>query len=348
MCGHVGAISFSFRRFGWALVAFLVLLGIGTIGYRAILDEGWVTALYRTIVTTTLTGEVAKPSGTGGEVFTIVVLLGGVAIFLYLAGAIAELIARGILGDTFAERRRRRTIEQLTDHVIICGFGRVGRRVAEEIRASGRPFVVLDVNEEPVRLARESGALVVTGDGTDDGDLEAAGLARASALVATADSDQVNLYITLSARALRSDLFIAARASDESAARKLQRAGANRVVQPYSTAGLHIANAVLKPEVSDFLDIVTTSGGPMPDLRIEEIAVTTSCEACGKTIGELQIQDATGGALVIALRKSGGRFEVTPGPSAVIEEGDVVIGVGTVEEIALLEQLFTPKEKTVV
>jgi voltage-gated potassium channel len=348
MCGLVGAIGFSVRRFVWALVAFAVLLAVGTIGYHVILDEGWVTALYRTIVTTTLTGEVSQPAGTAGEMFTIVVLLGGVAIFLYLAGAIAELIARGILGDTFAERRRRRIIEHITDHVIICGFGRVGRRVAEEIRASGRPFVVLDVNEEPVRLARESGALVVNGDGTDDSDLEAAGLARASALVATADSDQVNLYITLSARALRSDLFIAARASDESAARKLRRAGADRVVQPYSTAGLHIANAVLKPQVAEFLDIVTTAGGPMPDLRIEEIVVTASCGQCGKTIGELQIQDATGGALVIALRKSDGSFDVTPGPGASVEEGDIVIGVGTVEEIARLEELFAPKEGTVV
>jgi voltage-gated potassium channel len=276
--------------------------------------------------------------------FSIAVLLGGVAIFLYLATAIAEMIARGVLGDSMAERRRRRIIESLDDHVIICGFGRVGMRVAQEIQRSGRSYVVLDVNETSIEAAAALGAPVVHGDGTDDGDLERAGLSRAKALVASADSDQANLYIVLSARALRTDLFIVARASDESAARKLARAGADRVVQPYSTAGLHIANSVLKPQVAEFLDIVTTSEGPMPDLRIEEIVVTRACGHCGKTIGDLRIRESTGGALVIAVRKNQGLLEITPSADVVIDEDDVIIGVGTLDEIEKLEELFAPKE----
>lgn len=337
------AIPFSFRRFFLAMAAYGVLLVVGTVGYHLIIDERWSTSLYRTVVTTTLTGEIRQPESAGGEIFSIAVLLGGVAIFLYLATAIAEMIARGVLGDNLAERRRRRIIEQLDDHVIICGFGRVGRRVAAEIQRSGRPFVVLDVNELSIEAATEFGAPVVHGDGTDDGDLERAGLSRARALVASADSDQSNLYITLSARALRADLFIVARASDESAARKLARAGANRVVQPYSTAGLHIANSVLKPQVAEFLDIVTTSEGPMPDLRIEEIVVSEACGHCGKTIGELRIRELTGGALIVAVRKQHGALEITPSAEVVVEDGDVLIGVGTIDEIERLEELFAPK-----
>jgi voltage-gated potassium channel len=269
-----------------------------------------------------------------------------VAIFLYIAGSIADGIARGLLGGTFGERRRRRAIEQLGNHVIICGYGRVGRRAAAEFRAASARYVVVDVNPEAVQAAQDDGALVVHGDGTEDADLEVAGLHRARGLIASVDSDEKNLFITLTARAARPDLTIVARASNESAARKLERAGADRVVQLYSTAGLHMANLVLKPQVTDFLDIVATRGGPLPDLRFEEIMVTGDCEHCGSTVGNLRSLDESG-ALVIALRKADGTFDVTPGPDAVFEEGDVVIGVGTTEEMRRLEEYFAPREAVV-
>src|SRR5262245_30814989 len=308
--------------------------------------EGWTSSFYRAVVTTTLTGLDSKPEGADAEIFSVLLLISGVAIFLYIASAIADGIARGVLGGTFGERRRRRAIDQLRDHVIICGYGRVGRRVGEEFRAAGARYVVVDVNDEAVAAARADGAHVVHGDGTEDAELEAAGLGRARGLVASVDSDEKNLCITLSARAARPDLTIVARASNESAARKLERAGADRVVQLYSTAGLHLANLVLKPQVADFLEIVSTHGGPLPDLRFEEIVVTRECGQCGRTLGELRVQDRTG-ALVIALRKTDGVFDVTPGGDAVVDEGDVLIGVGTTEEMRRLEDLFAPREAVV-
>jgi voltage-gated potassium channel len=231
--------------------------------------------------------------------------------------------------------------------VIICGFGRVGRRVAREFQATGKPYVVLDHNPDALAVARAFGALVVEGDGTNDDDLRSAGIERASALVASADSDESNLFITLSVRALRPDLTIVARASVDATAKKLVLVGANHVVQPYASAGLQIANVVLKPQVAAFLDIVTTAGGDIPDLRFEEIIVTRECEACRRSIGELRVREATG-ALVVAVRKHDGTFDVTPESNMVFEAGDVVIGVGTAEEIAKLEQLFAPREATVV
>jgi voltage-gated potassium channel len=333
--------QFSVRRFVWAVLAFVLVLTIGTIGFHAITTENWSSSAYRAVVTTTLTGLDSKPSGTGSQIFTIFLLLAGVAIFLYIAGAIVELIARGVLGDVVGERRRRRAIERMRGHTIICGFGRVGRRIGSEFGASGHDYVVIDQRAESVAAGRELGALVVVGDGTDDADLERAGLSRARALVASADSDEINLFITLSARAARPDLFIVARASDDSAARKLRLAGADRVVQPYSSAGLQIANLVLKPQVAAFLDVVSTAEGE--ELRFEEIEVPPTCGAAGQTIRELRIRDSTG-AMVVAIRKQDGTFDATPSPDAQFDAGDVVIGVGTADELRKLEALFAPRE----
>jgi voltage-gated potassium channel len=333
--------GFQWRRFVYAQAAFIAVLVVGTLGFRAILGEGWVSSLYRSVVTTTLTGLDTQPPGPGAKLFTILLLLGGVAIFLYLAGAIVDLIAHGAISDAYAERKLRRTIDGLEGHAIICGFGRVGRRVAAEFDAIGRTYVVLDHNADALDAARELGALVVAGDGTNDDDLLRAGIDRAGALVASADSDESNLFITLSARALCPDLTIVARASVDATARKLVLAGADKVVQPYTSAGLQMANVVLKPQVAAFLDIVTTAGGAIPELRFEEIVVTKDCTPCGRSIADLRIREATG-ALVVAIRKHDGTFDVTPDSDAVFADGDVVIGVGTTEEMAKLEQLFAP------
>jgi voltage-gated potassium channel len=277
---------------------------------------------------------------------TIVLVVWGVAIFLYVFGLIIELTVSGTVSGAWEARRLARKVEQLEEHVIICGYGRVGRRAAREFREVAVSYVVLDFGEDAIAYAREQGDLYVDGTGTRDEDLEQAGIATARGLLASSDSDVDNLYITLSARSRRPDLFIVARASTADAAAKLRLAGANRIVQPYATAGLHMANLVLKPQVAEFLDIATTAGGPMPDLRFEEIVVTRDCAPCGRTIGELRIREQTG-ALVIALRKADGSFDATPAADALLEEGDVLIGVGTIEEMRRLEELFAPREAAV-
>ncbi len=334
------------RRFAWAQLAFVAVLGVGTVVFQALLGEGWVDSFYRSVVSTTLTGLYTAPESDAGKLFTVVLLFAGVAVFFYIAGVVVDIITRGVLSDVFGERRRRREIEELRDHVIICGYGRVGRSVAAEFRATETPYAVVDVTPESVDLAQRDGAPVVLGDGTEDVDLERAGIFRARGLVASADSDEKNLYITLSARAQRPDLFIVARASNEGAARKIRLAGANRVVQPYSHAGVQLANLVVKPQVADFLAIVTTAGGAVPDLRFEEIEVTRECGLAGTTIGELSVRDVTG-AMIVALRRLDGSFEVTPGPDAILGEGEIVIGVGSTDEMARLEALFAPREAPV-
>lgn len=323
------------------LAAVAVTLVAGTIAFRETLDESWFQSFYRTVVTVTLTGLDTVPKGDGPRVTSLVLIAAGLTIIGYVGAVIVEAIAGGVVTGALAERRRERTIEHLHDHFIICGYGRVGRRVADEFRASDVRYLVLDFHEDAIAAAREDGALMVEGDATSDENLRRAGLERARGLVAASDSDADNLYVVLSARSARPDLTIVARASGADAERKLVLAGADRVVLPYTTAGRAMANLVLKPQVTAFLDAVTTATGP--DLQLAEIEVRQTCAAAGQTIRELRIRHETG-AIVIALRKPDGSFDTTPEPDTPIEVGDVLIGVGSPNEIRALEDLFAPRE----
>jgi voltage-gated potassium channel len=333
--------SLSARRVAYAVSALLAMLAGGTVGFHESLEETWLQAFYRTVVTISLAGLDTVPRNDSARAISIVLVFGGITIFAYVATVLVEGIARGVFSGALAERRRRRTIENLSDHYIICGHGRVGRRVAAEFREAGVECVVLDFNPDAIEAARDEGVLYVEGTGTEDEDLRAAGLERARGLVASSDSDADNLSITLSARARRPNLLIVARASDEDAAKKLRLAGADRVVQPYSTAGKEMAKLVLRPQVAAFLDIVSTSGGT--ELLFEEIEIKDTCERAGKSIRDLRVREATG-AMIVALRKRDGSFDTTPTPDAVLDVGDVIIAAGTPEELRRLEELFAPRE----
>jgi len=328
------------RQVARLLVAVAVTLVVGTIAFRETLHEPWFQSFYRAVVTTTLTGLDSIPSNDSARIVSLALVVAGVTIIAYAGAVIFESIAGGVFTGALAERRRERTIEHLRDHFIICGYGRVGQRVAEEFRAARVPYVVLDFHEDAVAAAQEDGALLVEGDATHDENLSKAGLERAQGLVAASDSDADNLYVVLSARSVGPDLTIVARASGADAERKLALAGADRVVLPYTTAGRVMANLVLKPQVTAFLDVVTTAAGP--ELELAEIEVRNSSSAAGQTIRDLRIRRETG-ALVVALRRVDGSFDATPEPDTPIEVGDVLIGVGSPDEIQALEDLFGPQ-----
>jgi voltage-gated potassium channel len=325
-------------RLNAALAATLLA---GMIGFHETLDESWFQSFYRAVVTMTLAGLDTVPATDSARAVSIALVAAGLTIIAYAGAVIVEAIAGGVLTGALAERRRERTIQQLHDHFIICGYGRVGRRVAEEFRAASVPHLVVDYHENAVEAAHEDGVLIVEGDATKDENLRRAGLERAQGLVAASDSDADNLYVVLSARTARPDLMIVSRASDADAERKLVLAGADRVVLPYTAAGRVMANLVLKPQVTAFLDVVTTATGP--DLQLAEIAVHETSSAAGRTIRDLRIRHETG-ALVVSLRKADGSFDTTPEPDTPIESGDVLIGVGSPDEIRALEDLFAPRE----
>jgi voltage-gated potassium channel len=333
--------AFSTRRIVFALAGAVGVILAGTVLFHRFTHEGWIQALYRAVVTSSLTGLDTVPQNNSTRLISIVLVLAGLTIFAFIATILVEGIAGGIFTGAVAERRRKRAIDKLTDHYVVCGYGRVGRRVCEEFREAGVLYVVLDFNESAIERAREDGALFIEGNGTNDDDLAATGLASAKGLVASSDSDVDNLYITLSARTVRPDLLIVARASDADVAEKLRRAGADRIVQPYSAAGKEMAALVLRPQVAAFLEVVSVTGGA--DLQYEEIVVTEASGQSGKTIRDLRIRHETG-AVIVALRKQDGTFDTTPDPDAVLESGDVMIAAGSSDELRALEELFAPRE----
>ena len=320
--------------------AIVALFAAGTGGFMWALGESWHAALYRTIVTASLTGLDSTPHGIWAELLTVAIVIAGVAIFGYFAAQLFDEIAHGVLGGAWREKKRRKMIDELRDHIIVCGYGRVGRRAAEELRASAVPYVVLDHSEEAIASAETSEDLFVRGDGGNEDDLTLAGIDRARGLIVASDDDADNLYITLSAKTRRPDLTVIARASSDEAERKLMIAGATRVVTPYRAAGRVMANLMLKPQVSAFADVLTSARDP--NLSFEELEVGPTCDAVGRTIGELEVAKRTG-AYIVAIRKRAGRLEVRPSKDTRLEEGDVLVGIGSPDEIRRLEQLFQPR-----
>jgi voltage-gated potassium channel len=336
--------GFRVRQVLRVLAAITVTLVGGTLAFRWTLHESWFQAFYRSVVTVTLAGLDTIPASDGARVVSIVLVLCGLTIIAYAGAVIVETIAGGVLTGVLSERRRERTIEGLRDHFIICGYGRVGRQVADEFRAAGVAFVVLDHSEEAVNAAQEHDELLILGDATEDDDLQKAGIGRARGIVVASDDDADNLYVTLSARSVRPDIQIVARGSDMDAEKKLKLAGADRVVMPYTAAGRTMANLVLKPQVTAFLDAVTTATGP--DLHMAEIEVHGTCANAGRSIRDIRVRHHTG-AIIVALRRRDGTFDTTPEPDALIEPGDVIVGVGTTEELQRLEDLFARQESVV-
>lgn len=332
--------GFSKRDVIAILAGAAILFTVGTLGFMWTLHERWHAALYRTIVTASLTGLDSTPRGGRAEALTVLVVLSGVALFGYFAAQLFDEIAHGILGGGRRARKRQRMIDQLQNHIIVCGYGRVGRRAAEEFRAAGVAYVVLDHSEDATAAAEREGDLFIHGDGANDEDLLRAGLDRARGLIVASDDDADNLYITLSAKARRPDLTVIARGSSDDAERKLKLAGADRVVTPYTTAGRVMAHLMTKPQVSAFVSALTSADEP--HLSFEEITVSATCRAAGHTIGELDVQTRTG-AYIVAIRKNDGVLEVRPSKETRLEEGDVILGLGSADEVAKLEELFEPE-----
>jgi voltage-gated potassium channel len=221
-----------------ALIAALVVLGTG--GFM-LTGESFLDSLYRTMNTVTTAGMDSRPDSGAGKVLTAVLLVSGVAAFLYLIGLLLEFVVGGLASGLWERRRMNARIGALDAHHVVCGYGRVGTRVVQDLAAAGARVLVIDRNLDALTRAREDGVPCMGGDAADDAVLHEAGIERAASLVACADDDAANTYVVLTAKGVRPDLHVIARASSESAVRKLQRAGADEVVSPYLTAGDQIA-----------------------------------------------------------------------------------------------------------
>ena len=318
----------------WALALLLAVLVFGTIGYVAF-GFGLVDAMYQTVTTVATVGfREVQPLSTGGKFFTMALILVGVSSTLYAFSVLDRDRHRGSPPRLLGRRRMERKITTMHDHVIICGWGRVGRSIASEINEAGRPLVVVD--SDPDRLG-DSPYPSVIGDATQDPVLTAAGIERASALIAAVDADAANSFIILSARAMRPDLFIVARARSNDSEEKLRRAGADRVVNPQHIGGARMAAFVLRPHVAEFVDVVMHDRNL--EFRLEELSIGAGSSMAGKTLRDARVRDRTG-ALVLAVRESHGNLRTNPSPDSAIEAGDLLIAIGTESELRALAALI--------
>jgi voltage-gated potassium channel len=317
------------RRLAILMAALTLLVVAGTIGFIVIEGVSPGYGFEWTLDTITTLGSIPDPPDTGGRALKVGLELLGIGTLFYGLATVAEFFVSGQLSGVLEERRFEKMINSFTDHYIVCGFGRVGRQVSRDLRAAGAAHVVIDPNPANREAALAGGIPLIESVASDDEVLTEAGIQRAQAVIACVDSDAENIFITLTARELRSDIFIIARASAEESEKKLLRAGADRVISPYKTSGAEMARVALRPQVAGALELA--------DYRMEEIEVSPECEAVGKTIG-----DVSGSAVVVAIRRPDGQLETQPAAETVLTERDVIIAMGPQAAVERLDRMFQP------
>lgn len=315
------------RRIAILGIVVAALLLLGMIGLSLSEDVGPWYAFRWALDTAATVGGFSQPRTTVGQLIHVALIAVGVGTLFYALATIAELFAAGHLGDLLAARRMQKMIDSLADHHIVCGYGRVGRQVARDLQAARAGFVVVDSNPDSRHLAEREAIRFIEGDAAEDAVLISAGIERARSLIACADSDADNVFITLTARELRGDIAIVARAGIEDTEKKLKRAGANRVISPYKASGTEMARLALHPQLSGVVDVDV-------EYRLEEIVAGEGCDASGKTVGDIR-----GGSMIVGLRR-GDAFHPQPSADAVLRPKDVLVAIGTPSTLRRLEDLL--------
>jgi voltage-gated potassium channel len=316
-----------------AVLLSIITLG-GTAGYMII--EGWSAwdAFYMTIISLTTVGyREVHPLSRAGEAFTSVLLVGGVGTVLYSFTLLGARVIEGSLHNPWERRRITRMLDQLQNHFIVCGYGRIGSIVVDEFQRQRIPYVVIERDPARLQALRDAGRLVVEGDASSEEVLGKAGVARARGLIAAVSTDAENVYAILSARLLQPSLYIIGRAESDESARKLQKAGADRVISPYQIGALHMAQLALRPTVVEFVQLATSS--EFLDLSMEQVEVRSDGPLAGQSIVGANLRQAYG-VIVIGIRRASGRMEFNPPSDARMEGGDHLVLLGTSEQLGAL------------
>jgi voltage-gated potassium channel len=322
---------------GWRLVATLIpaVMLTGTIGYSLI--EGWSLwdAFYMTVITITTVGyQEVHPLSRVGQAFTVFILLAGVGAFFYGIALVLALVAEGQFAERIERRRFARMLDDLTDHFILCGFGRMGEIIAREFSRQSAPFVIIERSAERMQAALERGYLAVEADASNEDVLRSVRIDRARGLIAAVGTDAENVYAVLSARLLRPDLFIVGRAQTEDARVKLRRAGADRVISPYHLGGLQLAQTALRPAVVDFVDLATSS--EHLDLNLEQVHIDRGSPLAGQSLIDAGLRQRYG-VVVVGIRRADGHMDFNPAPEAAMRAGDDLVVLGRSENLKELE-----------
>jgi voltage-gated potassium channel len=326
---------------GWRLMALLIaaVIVVGTAGYMLI--EGWSAfdAFYMTAITITTVGygEV-HPLSTAGRVFTVFISFTGVGAIFYAFTLFMTLLAGGTLLERRERKRLARMLDNLNDHFILCGFGRMGEIIAREFARQKAPFVVIERNPERMHLAMDQGFLAVEADASNEDVLRRVGIQRARGFVAAVGTDAENVYAVLSARLLKPDLFIVGRAESEDARTKLKRAGADRVISPYHLGGLQLAQTALRPAVVDFVQLATSSDNM--DLNLEQVHIGPGSPLDGRSLVDAGIRQRFG-VVVVGIRRADGKMAFNPEPETAMCAGDDLVVLGRTGSLKELETAAT-------
>jgi voltage-gated potassium channel len=319
-----------------ALIGIVCVLVIGTTGYRLI--EGWslLDGFYMTVITITTIGfkevhELTLP----GKFFTLFIIFTGIGMVGYTVVTGTKLVIEGEINKIFTRRRSMKAIEKLKNHFIICGFGRMGSFVCEQLHARGIPFVVVE-HKVPIQdKVVQAGYYLSPGDATEEQVLLAASIQNARGLVSVLDSDASNVYVVLTARELKPELEIIARAAEESAQSRLMRAGATRVISPYQIGGMRMVMGIVKPTVMDFLQVAMDH--EKMDVDLAEVQVAQNSSYSGKKLIETEIRKQLN-LIIIAVKKTDGKMVFNPGPDTVIHDNDTLIAMGKRKDLEVFEK----------
>ncbi|HSF84793.1 MAG TPA: potassium channel protein [Acidimicrobiia bacterium] len=326
------------QRLRWAVAVLGAIVVIGTAGYVQVQDLSLLDALYFTVITVSTVGFAEPPGGftTAGQALTIAMILMGVGAAFYTAVTALELLIDEMVGGSRRQRREEKMIARLEGHAIVCGYGRVGTSVANRLSARDVELVIVDDLEDRIERARVQGFATVRGDATHEDVLSAAGVDRASVVIACVHSDSDNLSVVLSARVRRPDLYILARASDTDAERRIKMAGADRVITPPEVGAERLAALVLHPGLTEFVDIA--AGGTLFEFRVEELTLGPESELANVPLAESRVRSRVG-ASILAIRHAEGRITTNPPPTMNLVPGDVLVAIGTVDQLRALEKL---------
>jgi len=325
------------------VVLVFALISVGTLGFHAIQGWDWFKSLYTTLMTVSTIGAGPENELNGrGEIFNVILILLGVAVVGFAIGSLTKAVVEFELGSFFGRRRMEKEISSIKNHFIVCGAGRVGRRVAAEVAARKYPLVIIERDQGRAAWAQERGFPVVIGDAASEAILRKARIEHARALASAVTSDAQNVYIALTARGIAPNIPIVARASEEDAESKLLRAGATTVVSPYSYAGQRMARILTRPYVQRFIDMALSSLSET-NLEIEEVQVGNPSKLAGKSLEETNIRDRFG-LIVLAIRRQDGQLDFNPKPSETVSAGDYLIVIGSSQNLRELESLAGVKE----
>jgi voltage-gated potassium channel len=317
------------RRLLALLVALFCIVLAGAVALSLTGGVSFGFGILWTLDTVTTIGSVHLPDHNAPRVVLVLLEIFGIGTLFYGLATVAEFFVSGQLSGLLEERRSQRMIDSYSDHVIVCGFGRVGRQVSRDLSRAGIEHVAIDAEPMNRETAQSMGVSFIESYAAEDDVLIGAGIERARAVVACVDSDADNIVIALTARELAPDILIVARASADDSEKKLLRAGANRVISPYKTSGSEMARVAVHPQVGGAVQVA--------DYRMEEIEVPGRCEGVGS-----RIEDVRGETVIVALRRTDGRLEPQPAPESVIEAGDMLMAIGRPDALERLEGLFQP------